>query len=107
MNSLNQPLTYIYGIIGILLLIILIKKVLFSNRLKQFLHSRDYTETDYRTGNTKYPSISFSKLKVVIKNSNKISSKTVLTDREHWELFLNQRILSVEDKERKTIILLE
>lgn len=107
MNNLNQPQIYIYGIIGIVLLVIIIKKTLFKNRLKQFLHSREYTEIDYRTNNTKYPSITFSKEKVVIKNSNKISSKTVLNDREHWELFLNQRILSVEDKDRKTIILLE
>ncbi len=107
MNNLNQPHIYIIGIVVFIVLVIIIKKTLFSNNLKQFLHSRDYTEIDYRTNKTKYPNISFSKEKVIIKNSNKISSKTVLNDREHWELFLNQRILSVEDRDRKTIILLE
>lgn len=77
-----------------------------NNRLKQFLFANGYTEVNFRNSEAIYPNIKWSKNKIIIKGSSKITSKQVLDDREKWEKFFNIQILSVEDEKQKTIIYL-
>lgn len=95
---------------GVVFLIVLFSLYIYfkvrGNKLKQFLFANGYTETNFKTNETIYPSISWSKEKIVIKGSTKITSKQILDDREKWEKFFNIQILSSEDSKQKTIVYL-
>jgi hypothetical protein len=75
-----------------------------ENKLKQFLHSLDLTETNHKTQKIIYPIIIIKKDKIIINNSHKINKKTLDDNRDAFEKFFQINILDIEDSKQKTII---
>jgi hypothetical protein len=78
-----------------------------QNKLNQFLHAHDFTETDFKTGNIIIPKLKTTKNKIVISKSNKINKKIVEEKTDAFEKFFNIKILNVEDEKQKTIIYIQ
>ena len=94
------------GFLAVILIILFVYHRIKNTKLKQFLYANNYTEANFKTQKVIYPKLWISKTKIIIKNSNKITSKQVLDDREKWKKFFKIQILSVEDENHKTIIYL-
>lgn len=91
-------------ILIILIFVIITIKKSKEKKLKQFLHSLDFTETDFKTQKIIYPNIKIKKDKIIIGKSNKINKKIVEDKKDFFEKFFEIQILQVEDERQKTTI---